>query len=360
MVSTSTQYGVYSPQALDPSQVENTLAGQVGASDPAAANMLLNTYQMQRQAAQGNYDYALSQQHDFAKDQLRQQLEEAYLREMPNIAKLPGGARFLAQGGLPGMGALGSNQGALTNLAAAGDQAQAAENAQKGGAGVYSLVEAGRAPDDAQAALATGGVAGPQGTPLSEINALIAAKSRTDAAAMHAKAQQGALAQPMMYPVKGPNGTINAPIDMTKPIQPQVDAIEAWATTLFQNKGQAPQNPAPGVQPAPVSTKRPMGGQSSGVPATPTNLTPNQSSAARLALPPGHSVLPTNTPEGKQAQVDAATALAGVKTSNPALYELIRPRAGPVMDLRKAPDGSIYTIGRDGKSYAIATAKPQQ
>ena len=63
-------YGTYNPREDQPYNIESVLAKIVGENNPAEAANMLDTYQVQRQTAQGNYDYAMQGQHEFAKEQL--------------------------------------------------------------------------------------------------------------------------------------------------------------------------------------------------------------------------------------------------------------------------------------------------
>jgi hypothetical protein len=144
------------------------LAKIVGENNPANAQNMLNTYQVQNQTSQGNYNYNLQQQHEFAKQQLAQQLQENYMKYGQEAVKTPGGLSLLgAQTGGAALGGLDPTQ-LETNLRAS----QAATTLEHAGAGAYSAAQAGRdITDDANTA--TGGLLGPYGTPLSTRNLLI-------------------------------------------------------------------------------------------------------------------------------------------------------------------------------------------
>lgn len=135
-------YGTTNPRALEPWAIENTLAPLAYAGDRSQLQSELGSYQIARNTAEGQYGIQQAQQHEFAKQQLAQQLYEARLKEFPTIAKLPGGAQFMSQGGIPGMD-MGGDPGALAGLAQAGNIAQGAENFMHAGAGFRDFSEGG-------------------------------------------------------------------------------------------------------------------------------------------------------------------------------------------------------------------------
>ena len=133
-------YGAANPAATDPWPIENTLA-PLAATSPALARTMLNSYQLQRQADTNNYGEQLDQQHQFARDQQKQQLYEALLKAAPEYAGKPGGAALFAA--LPGSAGLGATPGALGNFAQAGAVNDAATNFQHAAAGLASASEGG-------------------------------------------------------------------------------------------------------------------------------------------------------------------------------------------------------------------------
>jgi hypothetical protein len=148
------------------------LAKIVGDNNPANASNLLDLYQVQNQTSQGNYNYALSQQHEFAKQQLAQQLKEHYITAAQQGVQHPGGLDVLyGQGGedaLPGYGsgAYDSIRTGLTNARDAKTLGEVTGAAFKG-------VEAG-APVDLPTLtrLSGGGITGLT-TPLSTVNTIL-------------------------------------------------------------------------------------------------------------------------------------------------------------------------------------------
>lgn len=133
-------YGAANPAATDPWPIETSLAQQANTS-PAMAQSMLLTYQMQRQADANRSGQELDQQHQFARDQQKQQLYEALLKAAPEYAGKPGGAALFAA--LPGSAGLGATPGALGNFAQAGATNDAATNFQHAAAGLASASEGG-------------------------------------------------------------------------------------------------------------------------------------------------------------------------------------------------------------------------
>jgi hypothetical protein len=164
-MATSVQYGTTAPGGTDPYPVETALATEVGKNSPQEAYNLLNMYGIQNMVGTDNYNASLQGQHDFARQQLAQQLYENNLKAAGEAVKTPGALSFYGSSPMYS-GVLGGADpsmvgGIETNLR----DMQRAEQAQKGGAGVASLTTAGFQPSSDQANVATAGLAGPQGTP---------------------------------------------------------------------------------------------------------------------------------------------------------------------------------------------------
>ena len=121
-------YGSYSPAAIDPFPIETELA-KAAITSPAQAQNLLDLYQTQRATSEGNYNYAMQGQHEFAKEQLRQQLYEANLKALPEMAK-PGVARLLQ--GAPGYQGVfgGADQDTIAQSVGQAEAANQAEDTE--------------------------------------------------------------------------------------------------------------------------------------------------------------------------------------------------------------------------------------
>lgn len=160
------QYGQTSPAGLDPWPIESTLAPLATAGSSANAQLMLSDYQYQRDAANNLYGQDMAAQHEFAKKQLQQQLYEQNLKAVQEGAKTPGLLDIYASSpqfqGVVGGVDPGVLHATSTNLR----DMQRAEQFQKGAAGLQSSTTAGFQPNADQAAIASGGLAGPQGTPI--------------------------------------------------------------------------------------------------------------------------------------------------------------------------------------------------
>jgi hypothetical protein len=178
--SSSGTYGTYNPGGIDPFPIESTLAQIVGTNNPAQAGNLLDTYRLSNTISADNYDYMMNQQHEYAKQQLAQQLYEKELAAATEGVKTRGGLSVAAAMS-PNIAShisslIPSIEGGLTNL-------QNADIALKGGGALEHLVNAGYPANSAQASQITGGVAGPQGVPLKIQEANIHAASAANTAA---------------------------------------------------------------------------------------------------------------------------------------------------------------------------------
>jgi hypothetical protein len=162
MATSSTAYGVTAPSGLDPFPIETELAKIVAGNNPANASNLLDLYQVQNQTSQGNYNYNLNQQHEFAKQQLAQQLKETYLKEAMTAVQHRGGTSVYNQ--LVGPGAAinpdltNSIEGGLTGL-------QNANIFEKVGTGANQGAQAGLGTSLPLASNLTGGLFNREQTP---------------------------------------------------------------------------------------------------------------------------------------------------------------------------------------------------
>ena len=164
-------YGNTNPKGLEPFQIQSTLAPLAVGNSRAEAQNMLDTYQAQRNAATNLYGQDLQQQHQAFYDQLAGQMQQNYIKEFANVAKLPGGAQFVASGGIPGMSAaMGGNPDAIAGLAQAGSIADASKNFGETGKGYEGFSNAGLLINPQQVP----GLAGVQGN-LTE-NARVAAE----------------------------------------------------------------------------------------------------------------------------------------------------------------------------------------
>jgi hypothetical protein len=137
-------YGAYQPGAVDPWPIETALQKDAITS-PADAQGIASVYMNQR-IAQGNvYGQEAAQQHEFARQQLIAQMQEARNKLIPELVGKPGGGAFLAGGGIQGVGpGDGSNPEAWAGLGQAGQQFDFAKNFAEQGKGAESFSRAGQ------------------------------------------------------------------------------------------------------------------------------------------------------------------------------------------------------------------------
>jgi len=338
MPASSTAYGSTSPGAIDPFPIESVLAKIVGENNPANAQNMLNTYQIQNQTSQGNYNYNLQQQHDFAKEQLRQQLQENYMKNAIEAAKTPGALTLL--GGLSGGAALGGvDIGPLeTNLRAG----QAAKTAQEGGAATWSLTNAGFQPTEDAARAFTAGLAGPRTAPLPYQIAQLRESG--------ANARAGAGGGPSF--------------SMQLPTNPELPGV---VTSMSVKKGQDPRAALTaaeklGVYKPAIPVKLPEsdgGGDSEAPPTTPpVAQKPAPAPKGATSLPPktapqAQQRVQQQAQGGGQAQ-RAANAFAEntVRLRSPEAYADMMAGAtnGNVL-LITGPDGTLHIKGKSGRLY---------
>jgi hypothetical protein len=347
MPASSTAYGSTSPGAIDPFPIESVLAKIVGENNPANAQNMLNTYQIQNQTSQGNYNYAQQQQHDFAREQLHQQLQENYMKNAIEAAKVPGALTLL--GGLSGGAALGGvNISPLeTNLR----QAQAAKTAQEGGAATWSLTNAGFQPNEDMAKAFTAGLAGPKGPPLPLQIAQLRESGRNSRAGSDALKLNAQLAPDPNHPELILSGKI--PPNMT---------IDQYITSLRDKKGYSGSRPPvrlPGSGGGVANSDSDGGGDSEAPPATPSvapTPAPAPKSVTNLppkAAPQAQQRVQQAAPGGGQAQ-RAANAFAEntVRLRSPEAYADMMAGAtnGNVL-LITGPDGTLHIKGKSGRLY---------
>jgi hypothetical protein len=281
MASSGIQYGTTNPRGMDPWPIEQTLAPLAAAGSSANAQRMLGDYQTQREIAGNVYGQDLEQQHAFAYQQLQQQMQENYIKAAMEAVKTRGGISALnavAPGALANLdpSVASGIEGGLTSL-------QNAQILKDAGAGAYSAVEAGRGPTDAQAYAASGGLLGPQGTPLQlqiarEKEAAANARHTADASAAAAPNITETVMSPfgqrnISFPGKkfGAPGSVDAYLDAagvprinagntgSPPLPPEAQALAppppGRGTSLPQNPAQPAARPAaPPKTPAPNNT----------------------------------------------------------------------------------------------------------
>jgi len=321
-------YGSYSPQAIDPYPIETDLA-KLSVSSPVDAQSLLDLYQTQRRTSEGNYNYAMQGQHDFAKQQLAQQLYEANLKALPELSK-PGVAGILANApqyqGVFG----GASPEAIAQAVAQADQTTQATNLEHAGSGVLSLSSAGMP-------LTPGAVQGITGLPINPgVRPDIQIGAGHDAARLGAaQIGAGAAGNPSVHYTGAPDPNLGgAAIGVTFSGKSGMtpEKLRDYATT----HGMTPQGitglqPKPGTPAPGKSTPAPAGGGAAQRPAA-------------AAAPGAKDVM-----DQVRAAVEARKA-----TLPPAVYSDIQ--AGMAANggnpiIKQGPDGKAHIYGAKGGPY---------
>lgn len=358
-------YGTTAPGAIEPFSIESTLANIVGTNNPAAAGGALDLYQLQNQVSRSNYGYDLAQQHEFAKKQLQQQLLETQMKEFHNIAKLPGGAQFLASGGIPGMD-FGGAPGALTGLAEAGDVAQGAENFQKGMAGFASGSEGGLLTDPSMIPGLPPNFRGVLTDNAKVRAAQIDANAKITSAGMHVP-KPPTMSVPFKFGVtdKGEPITGQIPIPMNAS-QADIDARLAQArnvyNTMYPPGSGVPGATPPGGTPAIPTPQTARQSQPNAPPVTPTAPQP----------PPPTTGLPRAPATTTAAPVAASpTFITDAKTQQLAQrgMQYLTPQAkldvganiqGSVMPVVQLKGGGVGYVGKSGTIHTLPPPRSKQ
>jgi hypothetical protein len=139
---TASAYGTTNPRGLEPWPIEQTLAPLAVGNSQAEAQMMLENYQQQRDAAANVYSGDLQQQHQYAYDQLAQQLQEANMKALPENAKAGTLGIMASSPAYQGVFG-GADPGSIAAAIGQSTRLQNADIAQKGGAATWSLANAG-------------------------------------------------------------------------------------------------------------------------------------------------------------------------------------------------------------------------
>ena len=135
-------FGTSNPQALDPYPIESVLAKEATGGSAAQAQNMLELYQMQRKAAGNVYGDELQQQHEFARQQLQQQLEEQYLKAIPENAKA-GTLGIMAASPTYSRGLAGVDPSVVSGIIQRAQEGQEAETFGKAATGFQHASEGG-------------------------------------------------------------------------------------------------------------------------------------------------------------------------------------------------------------------------
>jgi hypothetical protein len=332
MAASSTQYGTYQPNAVDPYPIESVLAPLAVGNNPANAANMLDEYQMQRMTDAGNYQYAANQQHQFAKQQLAQQLQEQYLKSALDAVQHRGGVSAYNQIVGPEH-ALSADltsgvEGGLTGL-------QNAKILEQSGSGAKSAAEAGRDITDEQAARASNGLLGPFGIPLSTRNIML---KEANANARHAGGAAAA-SEP------------NVSVQMTT--SPETGSLPATVTLKKGNLYNAiPGLVARGIARPAAPRALPSGDGTTPAPAGPGASSSVAPRSTPLTPAPQPRAAPTTSGSDVRQQVERNVENKVRIGNNDAYRDIVAGKVGGKVNIvGTTPDGRPIVQGKSGARY---------
>jgi hypothetical protein len=318
-------YGNTNPKGLEPFQIESVLAPLAVGNNQAEAQMMLENYQQQRQASTNLYGQDLQQQHQAFYDQLANQMQQAQMKEIPNLLKAPGGAALLGPGGLPGM-SMGADPSVIQDAINRANAAQAAESLQKSGTGINQLSQAGM-PTTPQAASGVTGLPIPQ-----YLGPALVQKAQIDEAARLGAASIGAAGK----------GQPSASMQVRDPNTGELITLHVPRATPTSVGAAAKSWGVPTVDQPPANA--PIPGQAlPGVPALPMTQTDTPANAP--APPPQNTA--AGTPNA-QATVKANLANAPAAVRSDVLAAAAKNGGNPVIG-RDAQ--GPYVLGASGTKH---------
>lgn len=299
-------YGQFNPAGIDPWPIESTLA-QAAATSPVRAEQLLENYQQERNAASNVYMGEAAHQHEFAKQQLQNQLYEARMKALPDLISKPGGAAFLQHGGLAGMtpADISADPSAWAGLVEAGNAANDALNTKNVGQGVQGLSNAGAAFSNVSQVLPKLNI--PMGENVQVQRARIDAASKDRATAARGKgggAGSGGVSESTTY--------IDPETGREKRASASAKAGPGALDRHLDARGVPRIDRQPDAQQLPAATAPPTAGRVPGLkPANTTNAAAGVTAAQQHVLANEASVLGKASPTQRQAYLDAKQANGG-------------------------------------------------
>ena len=329
-------YQLPNPQALDPYPIESELV-----KDTASPLAMLAMYRSDRKIQGQGYEAEMAGQHEFAKQQLAAQMQEAMAKNLVDLAKVPGGVTFAGESGA-GFDA-GADPAALQRWALATNEAQAAENFNKGATGFQHASEGGFLADPSMVP----GLKGLQGT-LTDTSRVRAAQiqAASHAASGGGKEQKLTLNQQLPYdPITGLPSSIGGSIPVS-----QYPAYQEWSQKYARWRADTDAGLNPGPMPPMPGSKTPLPPAPSGGSQT-TSAPPAKTVAPPPAAAPGtpeRSGLKTSSDPGRAAQT---SVMQNVNT----LSKSTRPEHQAVAkDIQAGMNGTAYRIEtRNGKQVVI-------
>jgi len=128
-------YNPGNPAATDAWNIESTLAPLAVGGSQSEAQQMLDMYRNERLAQSNVYGQNLAQEHQFAYDQLRQQMQEAYLKAIPEMNKA-GTLGIMASSPLYSAGLAGADPSVVADTIQRQQQAEDAKTFQAGMTGL--------------------------------------------------------------------------------------------------------------------------------------------------------------------------------------------------------------------------------
>lgn len=238
-------YGVENPGGTDPWAIESTLAPLATGGSSAVAGMMLADYRAQREADSNRYRSAQDAQHKFAYDQLANQLLEAKMKLVPELAGKPGGVAFMASNPTLNEG-VGGSPDAWSAWSNTAQQSNDALNLKNAGQGAQGFSNSGAQFSNTNQLVPGLNVA--MGENVQVQRAKIDAAARLGAAAMHAKSGGGV--------PEGAEGGLSTPVTNVFGTQSTVskgkkETTEHYNTRLERDFNQHRVDPQPGSQAPP-------------------------------------------------------------------------------------------------------------
>jgi hypothetical protein len=306
-------YGSTNPAGVDPWPIETNLAQLATGGSTAEAQNMLENYQQERLAQTNAYNQDLVGQHAFAYQQLAQQMQENYLKAIPEFAK-SGTLDILANAPQYAGAFGGASPDVIQDAIRRATMGQTAETFQKSGTGFNQFAQGGLQVDPN----AVPGMAGVKGT-------------LTDPALVRA-AQIRANAQIAAAGIGAGGGRMTVSSDIPSELGGFVH----------------------------VSQGKVAPGDVSNVIDAQTRLAQARDDARRGVTSGGggSTNLVTNSPVGKQAQnaamqfVEGAKQAKGDPNAQAMVNDVRGAMKGAAYDVRQGNDGKLYLQGKTGK-YAL-------
>lgn len=341
-------YGAYQPGAVDPWPIESVLAKEAITS-PADAQGLLSSYAQQRQAQGYVYGQEADQQHEFAKQQLAQQMAEARLKALYEMTGKTGGNALIAGGGIEGLGPSGGgNPDAWAAYGRAGEQHEFAQNLGETGKGIESLSRAGQDLPIQQIpglqGYQTHGAGEHSDITVERLKANVALQLAAAKAARGARAEKDPKAH---YDFFGPPTDAGQPNKATISLglSTPPETVQRARETISRNLGIA----------------NPSGGNSFGA----TSLQPSPGSGASATPAPARSAtsLPRAPAQSTQGgsppfitdRLSQAKAKVAYEHLSPADQQQVwanRP-GGVNMPIAQMPNGPVVFVGKNGRAIPM-------